>query len=79
MAFFTYDAEADVLYVHLTEDLEAPIKRTEELSSNVHVDFDEAGRIVGVEFLYPRSRGFDPEPVRKRYGIELEIPFNFAA
>lgn len=79
MAFFTYDAEADVLYVHLTEDLEAPIKRTEEVSPNLHVDLDEDGRIVGVEFLYPRSHGFDPGPIRERYGIELEIPFSFAA
>ena len=55
------------------------IDRTEELGPNLHVDLDAGGGVVRVEFLYPRSRGLDAEPVKTRFGIDLQIPFNFAA
>jgi uncharacterized protein YuzE len=76
---YTYDADTDVLYVLLVDDGDAAIDRTEELGPNLHVDLDADGGVVGVEFLYPRSRGIDAEPVRARYGIDLRIPFRFAA
>jgi hypothetical protein len=50
-----------------------------ELASNLHVDLDPAGRVIGAEFLYPRTHGVDPEPVREHFGIALKIPFSFAA
>jgi uncharacterized protein YuzE len=76
---YTYDADADVLYVLLVEETDAAIDRTEEVGPNLHVDLDAAGGAVGVEFLYPRTQGIDAEPVRIRYGIDLKIPFSFAA
>jgi uncharacterized protein YuzE len=76
---YTYDADADVLYVLLVEETDAAIDRTEEVGPNLHVDLDAAGGVVGVEFLYPRTQGIDAEPVRIRYGIDLKIPFSFAA
>ena len=79
MAVYTYDAEADVLYILLAEEQEAAIDRTEELGSNLHVDLDHDGNIVGVELLYPRTHGLDIGSVRERYGIDLQIPFRFAA
>lgn len=79
MAVYTYDAEADALYVSLVDDDDALIERTEELEANLHVDLDSAGTVLGIEFLYPRTHGLDPEPVRRRYGIRVEIPFTFAA
>jgi uncharacterized protein YuzE len=79
MAVYTYDAEADVLYVLLADDGEAAIERTEELGPTLHVDIDADGEVVGVEFLYPRTHGLDVGEVRKRFGIDLEIPFSFAA
>lgn len=79
MAVYTYDGEADVLYVLLTEEQEAAVDRTEELGPNLHVDLDANGDIVGVEFLYPRTHGLDVGSVTQRYGIDLEIPFSFAA
>jgi uncharacterized protein YuzE len=79
MALYTYDAEADVLYVLLAEEREAGVDRTEELGPNLHVDLDSDGEIVGVEFLYPRTHGVDVASVKERYGIDLEIPFSFAA
>jgi uncharacterized protein YuzE len=76
---YTYDADADVLYVLMVDETDASIDRTEELGPNLHVDLDSAGGVVGVEFLYPRTQGLDAEPIRLRYGIDLEIPFSFAA
>ena len=79
MAVYTYDADADVLYVLLTDEADAAIDRTEEIGPNLHVDIDAEGGVVGVEALYPRSQGIDAGPVRTRYGIDLRIPFSFAA
>lgn len=78
MAFYTYDSEADVLYVELRDEEEMVIDRTEELTPTIHVDLDAKGRVVGIEFLYP-THGLDPEPVRRRYKLDLQIPFRFAA
>lgn len=79
MAVYTYDADADVLYVLLTEESDAAIERTEELGPTLHVDLDAGGTVVGVEILYPRTHGVDLGPVRERYGVDIEIPFRFAA
>lgn len=76
---YTYDADADVLYVLLVEEGAAAIDRTEELGPNLHVDLNADGGLVGVEFLYPRSQGIDAVPVKLRYGVDLRIPFTFAA
>ena len=79
MAVYTYDGDGDVLYVLLVEEPEAAIERTEEIGPNLHVDIDGDGKVVGVEFLYHRARGIEVEEVNERYGIELDIPFSFAA
>ena len=79
MAFYTYDAEADVLQVLLVDEADVIIERTVELTSTLHVDLDATGRVVGVEFLYPRTHGADPALLKERYGIDLDIPFSFAA
>jgi uncharacterized protein YuzE len=79
MAVYTYDTEADVLYVLLVEESEAAIDRTEELGPTLHVDLDTDGTIVGVEFLHPRTHGVDVASVKERYGVDLEVPFSFAA
>ena len=76
---YTYDADTDVLYVLLVDETDPAIDRTEEIAPNLHVDLDAQGSVLGVEFLYPRSSGIDAEPVKARYGIDLQIPFNFAA
>jgi uncharacterized protein YuzE len=76
---YRYDADADALYVLIVDEADAMIDRTEEVGPNLHVDLDSAGGVVGVEFLYPRTQGLDAEPVRLRYGIDLQIPFSFAA
>ncbi len=79
MAFYTYDAEADALYVLLSDEQDAVIARTEELAPTLHVDLDAEGGVIGIGFLYPRTHGVDTTAVRQPYGIELDIPFSFAA
>jgi uncharacterized protein YuzE len=75
---YTYDADADALYVLIVDEADATIARTEEVGPNLHVDLDSVGGVVGVEFLYPRTQGLDAQAVRLRYGIVLQIPFSFA-
>ncbi|MGI8425918.1 MAG: DUF2283 domain-containing protein [Actinomycetota bacterium] len=78
-AFYTYDAEADVLYALLVPEDEARISKTVELSPTLHVDLDGGGGVVGVEILYPASRQIDLVPLKDQFGVELRLPFSFAA
>jgi uncharacterized protein YuzE len=79
MAVYTYDEEADALYVLLAPEPEAAIERTQELGERLHVDEDANGLPVGVEILYPSLGDVDLEPLRDRYGLDLKVPFRFAA
>jgi uncharacterized protein YuzE len=79
MAYYTYDEEADALYILLVPEEDAAIAKTVEIDSRVHVDLGVEGEVVGVEVLYPGNGGFDPTPVNKRFGLDLKLPFNFAA
>jgi uncharacterized protein YuzE len=79
MALYTYDEEADALYVLLAPEAEAAIHRTIALGDRLHVDLDADGRPVGVEVLYPSQGGVDLEPVHQRFGLKLRLPFRFAA
>ena len=45
MAVYTYDGDADVLYVLLIDEPEAAIERTEEIGPNLHVDIDAQGQV----------------------------------
>ena len=44
----SYDAEADALYVRFVD---APVIESEELRPGLVLDFDQEGRIVGIEVL----------------------------
>ena len=79
MAVYTYDEEADALYVLLVPEPDAAIERTVDLGDRLHVDLDANGQLVGVEILYPTQGGVDLEPLRERFGLQLRLPFNFAA
>ncbi len=79
MALYTYDEEADALYVLLVPEPEAAIERTLELGERLHVDLGTDGRPVGVEILYPSLGDVDLQPLRDRYGLELRVPLRFAA
>ncbi|WP_018181320.1 DUF2283 domain-containing protein [Kaistia granuli] len=43
-----YDSEADALYLRFTD---APIIESEEIRPGLVLDFDQNGKIVGVEIL----------------------------
>ena len=47
------DEAADALYIRLEE---AAIVESEEVSPGVILDFDEAGRVVGIEMLNVRQQ-----------------------
>jgi uncharacterized protein YuzE len=47
------DEAADALYIRLAE---SAIVESEEVSPGVILDFDEAGRVVGIEMLNVRER-----------------------
>lgn len=79
MAFYTYDEEADALYILLVPEPEAAIERTVELGERLHVDLGPDGQPIGVEILYPTRGGFDLDPLRERFGLKLRLPFQFAA
>lgn len=79
MAYYTYDEEADALYVLLVEESDVAIHGTVALSDRLHVDVDSSGRAVGVEILSPRKGNIDFDGVRERFGVVIRLPFTFAA
>jgi uncharacterized protein YuzE len=79
MALYTYDEQADTLYVLISGEPDAAIGQTVELSDRLHVDLSPSGELVGVEILYPTLSEVDLEPLKERFGLELQLPFSFAA
>lgn len=65
MSAFTYDPEADAIYVSLRAGA-PPIADTRELEPGVLIDLDAAGAVVGVEILDARARISRPSPVTSR-------------
>ena len=61
------DHGADAVHVNLTD---RPIKESEQVADGIVVDYDDAGRIVGVEILDAARRTDDPE-VLKTYSFEV--------
>ena len=49
----TIDREADALYLDLDE---APAANSEEISPGVILDYNAAGKVVGIEMLYLSTR-----------------------
>jgi uncharacterized protein YuzE len=48
-----YDKEVDALYIRIQEK---PVSRTQEVSEGVNLDFDEEGRLIGLEVLDASER-----------------------
>ena len=55
---FDYDPEVDALYLRLSE---SPVLDSEEVRPGIILDFDEQGRVVGVEDLSESVRGDAPQ------------------
>lgn len=56
-----YDPEVDALYLRLSE---SPVLDSEEVRPGIILDFDEQGRVVGVEVL-DASKREQPTPREK--------------
>jgi uncharacterized protein YuzE len=61
------DHAAEAVYLNLTD---RPIKDSAEVADGIVVDYDDAGRIVGIEILDASKRTDDPE-VLKQFSFEL--------
>lgn len=49
---FEYDKEVDAAYIYLVyPPKEKQVKRTKELNENIMLDFDDKGKLLGVEIL----------------------------
>ncbi len=47
-----YDEEVDAAYIYIEYPIEdGKVKKTIELNENIILDFDEKGRLLGVEIL----------------------------
>jgi uncharacterized protein YuzE len=61
------DHAADAVYLNLTD---RPIKDSEEVVEGIVVDYDDQGRIVGVEILDASKRTDDPEAL-KQFSLDM--------
>ena len=61
------DQNADAVYLNLTD---RKIAESEEIADGIIVDYDEKGRIVGVEILDASKRTDDPAAL-KNFSFEL--------
>ena len=55
------DHAADAVYLNLTD---RPIKDSEEVADGIVVDYDDEGRIVGIEILDASKRTEDPTALK---------------
>jgi len=55
------DHAADAVYLNLTD---RPIKDSEEVADGIVVDYNDEGRIVGIEILDASTRTDDPEVLK---------------
>ncbi|HZM30814.1 MAG TPA: DUF2283 domain-containing protein [Acidimicrobiales bacterium] len=53
----TYDREADAAYVYLLAPtaVQPSVARTMSVDENINLDFDDEGRLVGIEVLGARN------------------------
>jgi uncharacterized protein YuzE len=62
------DREADAVYVHLTD---RAIRDSAEVADGIVLDYDDEGRIVGVEVLDASKRTEDPTTLTQ---FNLDLP-----
>jgi len=56
------DHAADAVYLNLTD---RPVEDSEEVADGIVVDYDDEGRIVGIEILDASRRAADPTALRQ--------------
>ena len=50
----TYDAEADAVYIYLSDNVQLP--ETREIEKDINMDFNEHNQLVGIEILAASER-----------------------
>lgn len=64
---FTYDSQADALYLYFRE---GAVARTAEAGDGIQFDYDAEGHIIGIEILGYSTR-VDPEALRS---VSVSLP-----
>ena len=59
---------SDAVYLNLTD---RPIKESEEVADGIVVDYDDQGRIVGLEIVDASKRTDDPAVLKQ---LSFELP-----
>lgn len=67
-----YDPDADALYVDLERREDRDVYRTVEIDSTRLVDYDGAGHVLGVEFLWA-SDGLDLSGIPEAEAIRRPV------
>ena len=62
------DQQADVVYLDLTG---REIESSEEVADGIIVDYDKAGRLVGIEILDASKKAGDVDALRK---LAFDVP-----
>ena len=62
------DQQADAIYLDLTE---REIESSEEVADGIILDYDKAGRLVGIEILDASKKAGDVDALRK---LALDVP-----
>ena len=65
---FTYDDEADAVYVYVLEG--SRVASSEVLDDGRVVDLDEGGRLIGVEIVEASQRGVRLADLIERFQLE---------
>jgi uncharacterized protein YuzE len=65
---FTYDDEADAVYVYVLED--GMVASSEVLDDGRVIDLDEGGHLIGVEILEASERGVRLADLIERFQLE---------
>ncbi len=64
-----FDHEADAAYLEL---IEGPVERSECIQAGVIADFDEQGRLMGIEILHISKRSI-LEPIKKSAVVAPQV------
>jgi len=62
------DQQSDAIYLDLTE---REIESSEEVADGIILDYDKAGRLVGIEILDASKKAGDVDALRK---LALDVP-----
>ena len=66
--FFSYDDDADALYIEITD---SPVARSQQFDEGTIVDLDDSGDVVGIEILRP-ARDWPLERVKASFRLGEE-------